>query len=104
MPAASNRATLATLRWDQTLRGRRGVSRLQELPSSRLRACPSIQPKHSASSTACCQVSVVTEPPFLVRASHTPGEAVWLSSSHARSAAPSATINSSSSVPVTTAG
>jgi hypothetical protein len=29
---------------------------------------------------------------------------VWLSSSHARSAAPSATINSSSSVPATTAG
>jgi hypothetical protein len=95
---------LATLRWDQTLRGRRGVNRRQELSSSRVRACPSIQPKHSASSTACCQVSVVTQPPFLVRASHTPGEVVWLSSSHARSAALSATINSSSSLPATTAG
>ncbi len=50
-----------------------------------------------ASSTACCQVRVVTEPPFLVRASQTPGEVAWLADNQVRSASASATINSSSS-------
>jgi len=70
---------------------------MKEVCSSRLRACPSIQPKHSASSTACCQVSVVTVPPLRVRASHTPGDVAWLSSSQARSASASATTSSANS-------
>ena len=42
-------------------------------------------------------VSVVTMPPFSVRASHTPGDVAWLADNYARSASASATINSSSS-------
>jgi len=84
--------------------GAKWVNRIQELSWSRLRACPSIQPTHRASSTACCQVSVVTVPPFLVRASHTPADVVWLLDNHARSASASATINSSSSAFAMTAG
>ena len=51
----------------------RGVKRIDDVSLSRLRRCPSIQPTQRASSTACCQVSVVTVPPFFVRASQTPG-------------------------------
>jgi hypothetical protein len=54
-------------------------------------------------STACCQVSVVTVPPFLVRTSQTPGDVAWLPDNHARSASASATINSSSPVLAMTA-
>ncbi|WP_405640468.1 AAA family ATPase [Streptomyces uncialis] len=52
----------------------RTIARVWRLTLDRITALH--PPKHSASSTACCQVGVVTEPPFLVRASHTPGETV----------------------------
>jgi hypothetical protein len=69
-----------------------------------LRACPSIQPKHSPSSTICCQSTVVAVPPFFVRASQTPGDVAWWADNQARSASASATINSSSSALAMTAG
>src|SRR5205085_2844393 len=45
----------------------------------------------------CCHVSDVRVPPFLVRASQTPGDVAWLAANQARSASASATTNSSSS-------
>jgi hypothetical protein len=43
-------------------------------------------------------------PPFLVRASQTPGDVAWLTDNHARSESASATINSSNSALATTRG
>ena len=42
-------------------------------------ACPgSAPPVGGHQAAACCQVSVVTMPPFLARASQTPGDVAWL--------------------------
>lgn len=43
---------MPTFRADQIDRGRRGVKRCRKVAASRLRFCPSIQPLHSASSSA----------------------------------------------------
>ena len=100
-PEALGAAERRSRRPDERARvGLRGVKRMNEVCSSRLRACPSIHPKQSASSTACCQVSVVVVPPFFARASHTPGDVSWLARSHARSSAASATTSSSSSLAI----
>ncbi len=40
------------------LRDRRGVNRIHDVSTSPLRACPSIQPAHKASSTACWAANV----------------------------------------------
>src|SRR5690606_24443244 len=97
-PSRSSRPTISTLRCDHRLRGRRGVNRCRKLVSSRLRACPSIQPKHSASSSASARLSVVG-PAASLRAStsHAPDDTAWWRSSHARQAAASLTISSSRS-------
>ena len=61
------------LRLDQMLRARRGVKRWRYHAASRLRACPSIQPKHSAAWSASMYVTLATPEPLRANLIHTPG-------------------------------
>src|SRR4051794_41719657 len=71
------------LRFDQTLRARRGVKRCRYDAESRPRACPSIHPKHSAACSASMYVTLATPEPLRANLIHTPGAEAWCSRSHA---------------------
>ena len=64
-PSASSRAIFSTFTLLQLLPGLRGVKRCMWRSSSMRRITPSIQPKHSAWSTACDQVIVCLPVAFL---------------------------------------
>src|SRR3954453_4134328 len=86
-PSAIRRSTFATLTALQLLPLRRGVSRWTWLMSSMRFRIPSIQPKHSASSTACAQVTLGRPDPFLYWPSHSWSAVSWFSSNHSHSSA-----------------
>ena len=65
LPCFCSSATRATFTALQMLVGLRGVKRMQYASASRLRRTPSIQPKHSASSTDSGQVMLGRPVPFL---------------------------------------
>jgi hypothetical protein len=71
-PAALSSATLATLRCDQRLRGRRGTYFCRKKTSSRDLRRPEIQPKQRPTSTASSAVKDGMPEPFFAIFSHTP--------------------------------
>ena len=74
---------MPTLIFDHVLRGRRGVKRWRYQVSSMPLSWPSIQPKHSATSTASAYVTVGMPEPFLAILSQIPPDVACSASSHA---------------------
>ena len=72
---------------DHLPRGRRGVKRMSQLSASYLSLCPSIQPWHSAASTASALETVATPESFLNSRSHSPARVRGALASHASNAA-----------------
>ena len=81
-PSLVSFATFSRLISDQLLFERRGVKRCRNHCPSALLRCPSIHPKHSATSTASGYVMVGIPELFLAILIQTPGELAWFSVSH----------------------
>ena len=83
-PASSSSAILRMLTLLQLLPFLRGVKRCRWRSSSIRLSLPSIQPKHSAWSTACDQVIVCLPVAFFQKPTCTSVSESWCSSSHSR--------------------